>query len=165
MKCGELSRVILSRLYGTYTNSLDEKGRIAIPSKMRAALQEPNIDKLYLTRGIDTCITCYPYSEWIKFIDNLNKVNLDEKTKRKLHRQFIGNAAEIKFDSQGRLNIPTYLLSFAGLEGQKEAVVVGCGNVIEIWNQEKFSNGGEEDIIQETMGSISFSYTPENDGL
>jgi MraZ protein len=145
----------MAGLYGNYKNSLDPNGRVAIPAKIRNAFPESQRDKIYITRGIDTCITGYHADEWKYFCDTLKKINIDEKNKRKLRRQFLGRASEAVFDKQGRIIIPADLVQFAKLEDCKEVIIVGSGNIIEIWNPDIYENEEEdsEQAVQDFMGS------------
>jgi MraZ protein len=146
----------MAGLYGTYRNSMDPKGRVAIPAKLRNAFPEGQRDKIYITRGIDTCITGYYYDEWQRLRHHLKKVNINEKTKRKLKRQFIGRGAEVSFDKQGRIIIPQDLIDFAGLK-DGEVLIIGSDNMIEIWDPDVYEAEGDlsEDVVQETMGSLN----------
>ena len=146
-------------LYGTYINSLDSKNRVAIPAKIRNVVPDNKNDRIFITRGIDTCITGYFPDEWTKFRDRLNKVKLDEKTKRKVKREFIGRAIEATFDKQGRIVLPQDLIEFAQLESVSEVRIVGSVNFIEIWNPQVYQQEVEasEEIIQKTMENLDLS--------
>ncbi|MBN1541598.1 division/cell wall cluster transcriptional repressor MraZ [candidate division KSB1 bacterium] len=136
-------------LLGTYFNAYDPKGRVAIPVKIRNAFPEGQQDRVYITRGIEPCITGYCQEEWDRFRYKLNKAKIDEKTKRKLKREFIGRGAEAVFDKQGRITIPQDLIAYAGLQDLQEVIVVGADNYIEIWNPANYQRSGaasEEDV-------------------
>lgn len=145
----------MAGLYGNYRNSLDPNGRVAIPAKIRNAFPDSQRDKIYITRGIDSCITGYSANEWSRFCDTLNEINIDEKNKRKLRRQFLGRASEAFFDKQGRIMIPGDLIRFAGLENCKEVMIVGSGSIIEIWNPDIYLDEEEESesVVQDFMGT------------
>jgi MraZ protein len=144
----------MADFYGHYHNSLDPKGRLAIPIKLRNALPEGQRNQLYITRGIEKCITGYSYKEYQRFLKQLDQLQINEKVKRQLKREFIGRTFETVFDKQGRITIPQELLKFAQLDGTSEAIVLGSGNVMEIWNAELYQAESEEieDVIQSIMG-------------
>jgi MraZ protein len=152
----------MSGLYGTNKNSLDPKGRVAIPAKFRYAFPQGQQDRIYITRGIDKCISGYYYDEWRRFTKHLNKVNKDEKTKRKLKREFIGRASSALFDKQGRITIPQDLLDFAEIKNS-EALIIGCGNYIEIWDPDTYNSDGQaaEEIVQKAMEELNFEQDQE----
>ena len=142
----------MAGLYGNYRNSLDPKGRLAIPAKMRNALPDGQRNQIYITRGIEKCITGYSYEGWEQFRAKLDRVKVGEKTKRQLKRQFIGKGFEATFDKQGRITLPAELIRFAELESSSEVVVLGSGDVIEIWNPTVYE--AEEDAFEDTVQSI-----------
>jgi len=151
---------MMAGLQGTYSVSFDSKRRLAVPAKLRYALPDGLRDKLYITRGIEKCITGYSWDEWQKFQTILNKLKIDETTKRKIKRQFIGRAAEVDLDKQGRLIIPDDLVNYAELQSCEEVLVVGCGTTLEIWNPRLFEEDGAsaEEAIQKTLGQIPLDF-------
>jgi len=154
----------MAGFYGNYRKYLDPKGRIAIPAKLRYALPAGQQSQIYLTRGIERCITGYSFDEWRRFERKLLRINKDEITKQKIIREFLGKSAETVFDKQGRITLPANLIEHAKLNEVSEALIVGTGNVIEIWNPELFDSEGtaSEEIIREVMGEISL-YLPEEE--
>jgi MraZ protein len=155
-------------LLGTYSNSLDDKGRVAIPAKFRNALAPESNDRLFITRGLGDNIAAYPKPEWERYVNALLQYNkLDEITKAKMFRQVMGRASEVMFDKQGRINIPQDLLEHAKLDKSRNVKIVGVGKYLEIWNSEYYAKeaGPEEKLFQETMGSINLSLNYDNDGL
>jgi MraZ protein len=157
----------MGNLYGTYRVTLDVKRRLAVPAKLRYAFPDGLRNQIFITRGIEKCITGYHYEEWQKFQTILNKLKIDETSKRKIKRQFLGRASEEVFDKQGRIILPDDLVSFAELENSSEVMIIGTGNTLEIWNPRIYQEDGaaSEEIIQKTMGSISLDlddfYTPD----
>ena len=119
---------------GEYSYSLDTKGRVNIPAKFRQSLSEDNENTFVITRGMDSCIWIYPLTQW-KMIEN-NLRNLSSLSK--IHRSFVRNTARYAspstYDKQGRIKINPSLISYAGLE--KDVLIVGVVNKIEIWNPE-----------------------------
>lgn len=114
---------------GEYQPNLTDGSRLALPKKLREQILG---DEVVLSRGFEKCIFVYDKQDWInesqKQIDN---PITDSKT-RDLRRYMFAGATDSKLDSQGRIIVPTNLLSYAGLE--KEVTVIGAGDHIEIWN-------------------------------
>ena len=114
---------------GEYQPNLTDGSRLALPKKLREQILG---DEVVLSRGFEKCIFVYDKQDWInesqKQIDN---PNTDSKT-RDLRRYMFAGASDSKLDSQGRIIVPSNLLSYAGLD--KEVTVIGAGDHIEIWN-------------------------------
>jgi MraZ protein len=115
---------------GEYHHSIDNKGRMIVPSKFRDDLGEMFI----ITRGLDQCLFGYPLSEWALIEEKLKGLPLTKKDARAFTRFFFSGATESELDKQGRINIPAPLLQYAKLE--KECVVLGVSNRIEIWSKQ-----------------------------
>ncbi|AZU61422.1 division/cell wall cluster transcriptional repressor MraZ [Neobacillus mesonae] len=115
---------------GEYHHSIDNKGRLIVPSKFRDDLGEMFI----ITRGLDQCLFGYPLSEWKLIEDKLKALPLTKKDARAFTRFFFSGATESELDKQGRINIPAPLLQYAKLD--KECVILGVSNRIEIWSKQ-----------------------------
>ena len=113
---------------GEYSYIIDHKKRVAIPSKFRKALGK----KAIVTKGIDKCLTVYTLNEWEKVAKKLGDLPSSRVNVRGFVRVMLSGAVDITLDKLGRILIPDYLKEYAGLE--KEVVVVGLSNKIEIWN-------------------------------
>lgn len=114
---------------GEYSHTIDEKGRMAIPSKMRRDLGSGAV----VTRGIDNCLWVFPKKEWTLLAQKLASLPLSDANSRAFSRLMLAGAMEVEFDSQGRALIPGYLRGYAGLK--KNAVIAGLYNRLEIWDQ------------------------------
>ncbi len=123
---------------GEYHHSLDEKGRIIIPSRFREELGESFV----LTRGLENCLFVYPLVEWNKIVERLKKLPFTKKDARNFTRFFLSGATIVELDKQGRINITSPLINYASLE--KECVIVGVNDRIEIWSKEKWKNFFDE---------------------
>jgi MraZ protein len=114
---------------GEYQPNLTDGSRLALPKKLREQILG---DEVVLSRGFEKCIFVYDKQDWInesqKQIDN---PITDSKT-RDLRRYMFAAASDSKLDTQGRIIVPTNLLSYAGIE--KDVTVIGAGDHIEIWN-------------------------------
>lgn len=115
---------------GEYHHNVDTKGRLIVPAKFREDLGEIFI----LTRGLDQCLFGYPLDEWKVIEDKLKNLPLTKKDARAFTRFFFSGATECEIDKQGRINIATPLVNYAKLE--KECVVLGVSNRIEIWSKD-----------------------------
>ena len=115
---------------GEYHHTIDEKGRLIIPSKFREDLGE----KFIITRGIENCLFVYSLSSWEKITNKLESLPFTKKDARQFVRFFLSGATTAEFDKQGRVNITSPLISYAKL--QKDCVVIGTGDRLEIWSQE-----------------------------
>lgn len=117
---------------GEYRHRLDDKGRLIIPAKLRAQLTE----NFVMTRGLDGCIFIYRSDEWEKLEEKLASLPLTRKDARAFVRFFYAAATETTLDKQGRVNITESLCQYAHLN--KECVIVGVSNRIEIWDLERW---------------------------
>ena len=121
-------------LMGEYHHTIDDKGRIIIPSKFREELGSEFI----VTRGLEECLFVYPKDKWNLIMQHLNKIPFTKKDARSFMRFFLSGATAMEFDKQGRINITSPLISYANLE--KDCVIVGVGDRLEIWSEEKWNN-------------------------
>ena len=117
---------------GEYNHTIDDKGRLIIPSRFRYELGESFV----LTRGLDGCICIYPQSEWDQLEEKLRELPLTNKSSRLVTRFLIGGAVNCELDRQGRILIPAPLREHAGLS--KDAVLVGTLERIEIWDKARY---------------------------
>ena len=119
-------------LMGEYSHSLDTKGRLIMPAKLRQDIG----DKFILTKGLDGCLFAFSQTEWNNFEEKLKGLPLSDKNARNFVRFFLSGATECEIDKQGRFLIPTNLRISANLE--KDAIIIGVGTRIEIWNCGKY---------------------------
>lgn len=114
---------------GEYHHTLDDKGRMAVPIKFRAALA----DGAVVTRGLDRSLFLYPKSEWLKLAEKLAALPMSQADTRAFSRLMLAGAMEVEIDKTGRVNVPEYLREYAGLA--KDVVVAGLYNRLEIWDE------------------------------
>ena len=122
---------------GQYQHSIDAKGRLFIPAKLREELG----DTFYVTMGMDGCLSVYSDASWAKFTEKFESLPY---TKTKSMRALFANAAKCEPDAQGRILIPAKLRAYAALE--KDVVVIGVSNRAEIWNAERWLAVEEEEL-------------------
>ena len=125
-------------LLGEYEHSIDTKGRIAMPAKLREGLG----GKFIITKGLDGCLFVYALDEWQRVEQKLASLPMSRKTARDFTRFLFGGACEGECDKQGRVLLPASLRRYAGLE--REAVIVGVGSRAEIWDAAKWQQYNEE---------------------
>ncbi len=118
---------------GEYTYSIDDKKRLAIPTKFRQLLG----NKAVITRGLDNCLFLYPTKEWNNLADKLSKLPLSQADARGFARLMLTGAMDSKLDNLGRILVPDYLKEYAQLK--KKVVIAGVFNRIEIWDERKWN--------------------------
>lgn len=136
-------------LMGEYVHTMDEKGRVNIPSRLREALG----DNFVVTRGLDNCLFVYPMDEWSALEKKLKSLPSTKAEARAFLRMFFSGAAEVELDRQGRVLIPPLLREHASL--QKEVIFIGVSNRAELWSKEKWEEYSRE-------ASQSFEQVAEN---
>ena len=131
-------------LIGEYHHSLDEKGRLIIPSKFRENIGE----KFVVTRGLDGCLFVYSMTNFEQIVSKLGTFPFTKKDARTFNRFFMSGATVCEFDKQGRINLPSSLISYANLE--KECTIIGVNDRLEIWATNEF-----ESLIEDNLEVIS----------
>ena len=127
-------------MIGEYHHNIDEKGRLIIPSKFRLELGE----KFIVTRGMEKCLFVYSMKDWNNMINELNKLSFTKRDYRTFMRMLLSGATECELDKSGRVNISSPLINYADL--QKECVVIGVNDRLEIWSENNFENFFNENI-------------------
>ena len=133
---------------GEYNHTVDAKGRLIVPSKFREQLG----DEFVVTKGLDGCLFVYENTEWKILEEKLKNLPLTNANARKITRFFLAGATLCEVDKQGRILLPSVLREFAGIE--KEAVMVGVGNRIEIWSKESWISANVYDDMDEIAESM-----------
>lgn len=138
---------------GEYNHSIDQKGRLIIPSKFRDSLG----DEFVVTKGLDGCLFVYDNAEWEAFVEKLTSLPTTSKDSRAFARFFLAGAANVEVDKQGRILLPANLRNHAELT--KDVVLVGVARRIEIWSKERWENNdfGDMDEIAEKLEELGLS--------
>ena len=139
---------------GEYNHTIDAKGRLIVPSKFREQLG----DEFVVTKGLDGCLFVYENTEWKALEEKLHALPLTNANARKFSRFFLAGATTCEVDKQGRVLLPAVLREHAGIE--KEAVLAGVLNRVEIWSKERYqenSDFDDMDEIAEHMADLGFS--------
>ena len=129
-------------MFGKYKHTVDEKGRLFVPSKLREELG----NTFYVTLGLDHCLSVYTESGWQAILDKYNALPIVQARKM---RFLFANAAKCEPDTQGRIVIPQKLRQYAGLE--KDAVIIGVNDRAEIWSADTWKAREEEEMTPEKM--------------
>ena len=138
---------------GEYKHTVDEKGRIAIPAKFRAALNTSAV----ITRGLDHCLYIYTASDWEQLANKIKALPMTKADSRAFQRLMLAGAVNVDLDVQGRALIPEYLRTYAGIA--RAAVVAGVYDRLEIWDEAKWEEykkrtEASSDEIAEKLGEL-----------
>lgn len=118
---------------GEYHYTIDDKGRITIPAKLRYELKE----NFVITRGLDKCLYIYPKDEWTNIIEKYRNLP-NTKDARNFMRFFLSGASDSEFDKQGRVKINQPLIEYAQLKNV--CIIIGVSDHLEIWSEELWDN-------------------------
>lgn len=140
---------VKSLLIGEYEHSLDAKGRLIMPAKLRQDMG----DKFIVTKGLDGCLFAFSQEEWLNFEAKLKTLPLSDKNARNFVRFFLSGATECEFDKQGRFLLPNNLRVAANLD--KETVIIGVGTRLEIWNKETWDKCDEDISADEIAANMT----------
>lgn len=138
---------------GEYNYTIDPKGRVAIPSKLRKYLLQGAV----LTRGLDNCLFIFSSKDWQQMAEKIKSLPLSQANSRAFSRLMLAGAMDAKLDNQGRILVPDYLRKYAGLG--KKIVLAGIYNRLEVWDEkewEKYKKRTEKESgnIAEKLGDL-----------
>ncbi len=119
---------------GEYRHSVDDKGRIAVPAKFRAQIEEGAV----VSRWLDACLAIHTRTGWDQLAAKVAGLPITDSGSRLFQRYVFAGAFEAGLDRQGRVVVPAYLRDWAGLEG--EAVIVGSRDHAEIWSPARWDD-------------------------
>ncbi len=132
---------------GVSSINLDDKGRLAVPTRYRASLAQSCDGQIVVTVGLDKCLLLYPLPEFEEIERKLVKLPALNKKAKRLQRLLIGHATECEMDGQGRFLIAEPLRRFAGLD--RKVVLIGQGNKFEIWDEDGWITARDEWLDEE----------------
>ncbi len=130
---------------GEYQHSLDSKGRLFIPAKLREELG----DVFFITLSMDRCLCAYSKDNWQLFSDKVSEMPY---IRQRRMRPLFAHAARCELDGQGRALIPQHLREYAGF--QKNVTVVGCNNHAELWDSEAWKAVFEQETTPENIAAV-----------
>jgi MraZ protein len=128
-----------------YESKLDAKGRLVLPSRIKAQLpaSDGDVQVLVIRRGFEPCLIVYPMVEFKKVFSKISGLSEFNEEYRKLQRNFLSGVVTVELDGNGRFLIPKNMLTYAQIE--KDAMLVGTGSKVEIWNPSVY----EKQLIQD----------------
>jgi len=126
----------VSSFKGSYQYSVDSKGRVNIPAKLRKAVSPDANDTFVVTRGYEQCLFVYPLDEWNKLEHSIRELSPTNPKHRFFMRALLERATESPLDGQSRITIPKELAQFAGIES--EVLILGVLERIELWNPKSY---------------------------
>ncbi|SDM72153.1 division/cell wall cluster transcriptional repressor MraZ [Acetanaerobacterium elongatum] len=138
-------------LMGEYEHTLDPKGRVIFPAKLREDLG----DNFIIAKGLDNCLFVYPPAQWQRLQDSINALPFSKASA--LQRFFFSGASEAISDKQGRVLIPANLRQYAGLD--KDIIIVGASVRAEIWDKTKWQEQSARltaETIENVMDELGF---------
>lgn len=140
-------------LIGEFKHTLDDKKRMALPATFRRELGK----KVVITRGLDNCLFVYPTKTWQKVSEKLSGLSMGQADSRGFSRFMFAGAVETEVDSMGRVLIPDFLKSFAGLS--TKVVVAGLNDRLEIWDENRWKDNTQRiekqaDVLAQKLGEI-----------
>jgi MraZ protein len=139
---------------GQYFYSVDSKGRVSIPAKLRKHMSPEANDTVVMTQGTSKCIEIYPFDQWQIIENNLLLLNSFDPKNARFIRMMLQHATEDVLDSQSRILIPQLLLDYAGIE--KEVMILGALKKIELWNPEVYTDyvNSSEETYEEIAAKV-----------
>lgn len=142
---------------GEYEHSVDNKGRVAFPAKLRKNLAPEAQEKFTLLRGLEPCLYLYPQDEWERVEEKLSQINSFSRQGRTVKRNFLRFAEDLVLDKQNRISLPSHLMDWSGI--QDSAIFIGSGERIEIWSPVKLDQVDSElsfesyqELFEQVMG-------------
>ena len=132
---------------GQFEHSIDEKNRIAIPSKFRRVFQ----GEVIITKGLDGCLFLFPKAKWEQMATGIGQLPTTKSSARMYARLLLASASQENFDSQGRIVVPVFLKEYAKLKGK--VVVTGLYDRVEVWDKKAWEQ--VEEKVDKDAGKIA----------
>lgn len=135
--------------YGTYPHSVDEKGRVAIPTRFRDELSRLRDELLFVTKfkhREHPCLDVYPESKWLKRVERIAERRRQDRRYAAFERWYVNAAQDVALDAQNRLLIPPQLRDYADIG--REVTLAGTTDHFCIWSRELFHLVDREDELE-----------------
>ena len=123
---------------GEHECKLDAKGRLVLPSRLKSVLPEASKKSIIVRKGFESNLILYPITEFQNIYTRINSLNEFSSEQRKLKRNLFSGISQVDFDSNCRFLIPKNMIFHCGIE--KEVILIGVGNIIELWNPMTYKN-------------------------
>ncbi|MDN4164433.1 division/cell wall cluster transcriptional repressor MraZ [Cytophagales bacterium LB-30] len=147
----------MSFFTGEYECKLDAKGRLVLPARIKSHLPETTGNELVLRKGFEACLVIYPLVEYKKIFSKIAGLSEFNEEYRTLQRNFFRGNTTVELDTMGRFVIPKLMLSYSGID--KDALVIGMGNRIEVWSPTLFEQVMIKD--QSELSKLAQKYLDE----
>ena len=139
--------------FGHYEHSLDEKGRLLLPKKIKEELKDNS--PLYVLKGFEGCLSVYRQDEFLKLCEECEKISFNKKNSRSYLRAVLSSVIELTIDKVNRIQLPKDVLSRYQIS--KNVIIIGVGDHFEIWDSDSYSKYEEEvnknfEAIAENLG-------------
>lgn len=127
---------------GEYDHSIDSKGRVSFPARLRKYLPPQNQDSFTILKGLDRCLILYPEEYWLGVEERLSRINEFQRQGRTVLRNFLRSADDLTLDKHHRLAIPPKLMEWANIKNR--VVFIGMGDSIELWSPDMLQQADQE---------------------
>jgi len=117
---------------GEHECKLDAKGRLVLPSRLKSVLPEASKKNMIIRKGFEPNLILYPLNEFQNIYSRISSLNEFSSEQRKLKRNLFSSISQVELDSNGRFLLPKSMVSHC--DAEKDIVLVGMGNVIELWS-------------------------------
>ena len=144
---------------GEFEHSVDEKGRISFPAKLRKAVSPQARNQFTILKGLEKCLYLYPDDEWQKVEGRLLQINSFTHEGSTVLRNFLRSAQDIELDRQYRLPLPPRLMQWSAIKDS--AIFIGTGNRIEIWSPDQLAEADQnlsmesyQELFEQVMSNV-----------
>lgn len=149
----------MANFKGEYQHTIDSKGRVSFPAKLRKYLSSPSQDRFTILKGLERCLLLYPEDEWKKVEQHLSSINTLRSEERTVLRHFLRFAEDLQLDSHNRLAIPASLARWASID--THVTFIGMGDRVELWSPDVLAREDEQidqktynEMFEKVMGDV-----------
>lgn len=144
---------------GEFTHSIDSKGRVSFPAKLRQAVNPEANNAFTILRGVEKCLYLYPQDKWQHVEEQLAGINSHSRKGRIVLRNFLRSAHDINLDKQNRIPLPSQLADW--IELSDSVTFIGAMHRVELWNpvqlkklDEEITEDAYEELFEEVMQNV-----------